>query len=540
MDRPTSLDRIRSSTEPFDILIVGGGATGLGAAVDATARGYRVALIEQHDFAKGTSSRSTKLVHGGVRYLKQGNISLVLEALRERGRLTLNAPHLVHDLAFVIPSYKWWEGPFYGVGLKVYDQLAGKLGLKASRMLSRRETMKLIPTVEPEHLTGGVVYHDGQFDDSRLAVNLAQTAFDLGAAVANYCRCVDLVKKGGIVTGVVVRDQESGEEFRIRSRSVINATGVFVDDLRRLDDRASRRLVAASQGIHIVLPKSFLPGSTAIMIPKTADGRVLFAVPWHDRVVVGTTDTPMPGHSLEPRALDEERDFVMTHARRYLAKGPSDGDVLSIYAGQRPLVDTGNASSTAALSRDHTILVSQSGLITITGGKWTTYRKMAEDVIDQAATIAGVEGARSRTEDMQIHGWTRARIREKNLQPYGSDAVRISELMKATPSLAQKLHPSLPYQQGEVVWQVRHEMARSVEDVLARRTRALILDARASIEAAPLVARLAAAELGHDAAWRARQVADYTALARGYVFTDPASRSRPEPDEAKRKTAKSG
>lgn len=537
MNRSTSQDRLRSATEPFDVLIVGGGATGLGAAVDAAARGYRVALIEQHDFAKGTSSRSTKLVHGGVRYLKQGNISLVLEALRERGRLALNAPHLVHDLAFVIPSYKWWEGPFYGIGLKVYDQLAGKLGLKPSRMLSRRETIRLIPTVEPEHLTGGVVYHDGQFDDARLAVNLAQTAYDLGAAVTNYCRCVNIVKKGGIVSGVVARDQESGEEFTIRARSVINATGVFVDDLRRLDDKGARRLVAVSQGIHIVLPKSFLPGTTAIMIPKTADGRVLFAVPWHDKVVVGTTDTPLSGHSLEPRALDEERDFVMSHACRYLAKGPTDGDVLSIFAGQRPLVDTGNAANTAALSRDHTILVSSSGLITITGGKWTTYRKMAEDVIDQAETIAGIEGARSRTEDMHVHGWTQAKIREKNLQPYGSDAVKIAELIRATPSLAQKLHPALPYQQGEVVWQIRHEMARCVEDILARRTRALILNAKASIEAAPLVARIAAAELGRDAAWQARQVADYTALARGYVFTDPASHFRPDTGGPKKKAA---
>jgi glycerol-3-phosphate dehydrogenase len=541
MNRSTSLDRIRSSSEPFDVLIVGGGATGLGAAVDAAARGYRVALIEQHDFAKGTSSRSTKLVHGGVRYLRQGNISLVLEALRERGRLALNAPHLVHDLAFVIPSYKWWEGPFYGIGLKVYDQLAGKLGLEPSRMLSRKETIKLIPTVEPEHLTGGVVYHDGQFDDSRLAVNLAQTAYDLGGAVTNYCRCVNLIKKADIVTGVVARDQESGEEFTIRARSVVNATGVFVDDLRRLDDKASKRLVAVSQGIHIVLPKAFLPGSTAIMIPKTADGRVLFAVPWHDRVVVGTTDTPLSGHSLEPRALDEERDFVMSHACRYLAKGPSDGDVLSIFAGQRPLVAAGGASSTAALSRDHTILVSSSGLITITGGKWTTYRKMAEDVIDQAATIAGVESARSRTEDMRVHGWTQAKIREKNLQPYGSDAVKISELIKATPALGRRLHPALPYQQGEVVWQVRHEMARCVEDVLARRTRALILNAAASIEAAPLVARLVAAELGYDGAWQARQVSDYTALARGYVFTDPASHRQPEPgDGKKRASARAG
>lgn len=525
MNRNNSLDRIRSDNEPFDILIVGGGATGLGAAVEATARGYRVALIERHDFAKGTSSRSTKLVHGGVRYLKQGNISLVLEALKERGRLALNAPHLVHDLAFVIPSYKWWEGPFYGVGLKVYDQLAGKLGLKPSRVLSRKKTLELIPTVEPKGLTGGVVYHDGQFDDARLAVNLAQTAYEQGAAMLNYCSCVGLRKAKGIVTGVLVRDQESGAEFEVRAKAVINATGVFVDDLRKMDDRAAEGLVAVSQGIHIVLPKAFLPGNTAIMIPKTADGRVLFAVPWHGRVVVGTTDTPLPRHSVEPRALDEEREFIMSHARKYLTKGPTDADVLSIFAGLRPLVRQGSGTNTAALSRDHTILVSTSGLVTITGGKWTTYRKMAQDVIDQAETVAGVEGKPSHTETMPIHGWTQAPIREKNLQPYGSDAVRIAELIKADPSLAQKIHPSLPYQLGEVAWQARHEMARTVEDVLARRTRALVLDARASIEAAPLVAKALAAELRRDEAWQRQQVAEYTALARGYVFTDPASRS---------------
>ena len=523
MNRPTSIDRVRNASEPLDILVIGGGATGLGAAVDAAARGYRIGLLEQHDFAKGTSSRSTKLVHGGVRYLKQGNISLVLEALRERGRLTLNAPHLVHDLAFVIPSYRWWEGPFYGVGLKVYDQLAGKLGLDPSRVLSRKETLELIPTVEPDNLTGGVIYHDGQFDDARLAVNLAQTAYDLGAGVVNYCRCTGIMKDGALVVGARARDLESGEEFEVRARAVINATGVFVDEVRRMDDGACRDLVTVSQGIHIVLPKAFLPGNTAIMVPKTADGRVLFAVPWHGKVVVGTTDTPLSGHSLEPRALDEERDFVMSHARRYLAKGPTDSDVLSIFAGLRPLVKSGSTSNTAALSRDHTILVSPGGLITVTGGKWTTYRKMAEDVIDHAETVAGVEGSPCTTASMHIHGWTQAKIRDENLRPYGSDAVRIRELVKARPDLSQKLHALLPYQKVEVVWHVKHEMARTVEDVLARRTRALILDARASIEAAPTVADLMAAELGQGAAWKAGQVADYTALARGYIYTDPAS-----------------
>lgn len=529
MQRPANLDKAAAAAEPFDIVIIGGGATGLGAAVDAASRGHRVALFEQADFAKGTSSRSTKLVHGGVRYLKQGNISLVLEALRERGRLARNAPHLVHDQAFIIPGYSWWEGPFYGIGMKVYDQLAGKLGLAPSRMLSRQETIERIPTIEQEHLVGGVVYHDGQFDDSRLAINLAQTAAELGAVILNYCRVTGIVKEAGTVAGIEVRDEETGREFTVRARAVINATGVFVDGVRRMDDKNATDIVAVSQGIHLILPKEFLPGNAAIMIPKTADGRVLFAVPWHDRVVVGTTDTPLPVHSLEPRALDEERDFVMEHACKYMTKDPTDSDVLSIFAGLRPLVKAGDGKDTAALSRDHTIIVAESGLITITGGKWTTYRKMAEDVIDHAETVAGIDERRCRTVELQIHGWTHARIDAPNLAPYGSDAQHISGLMQSDPALAEKLHPRLPCQRGELVWQIREEMARTVEDILARRTRSLLLDAKASIEAAPAAAAILAKELGHDQAWQDKQVAAYTALARGYVFTDPSSRGASQP-----------
>jgi len=524
MLRSTSLDRVRQASEPFDFAIIGGGATGLGIAVDAASRGHRVALFEQADFAKGTSSRSTKLVHGGVRYLRQGNVSLVLEALRERGRLARNAPHLVRNQEFVIPTYAWWEGPFYGIGMKVYDGLAGKLGFGPSRHLSREETIALLPNIEREHLTGGVIYHDGQFDDARLAVNLAQTAEAHGAAVLNYCRCSGLVKERGAVTGVEIRDEETGGEFTVRARAVINATGVFVDAVRRMDEAAPAKMVAVSQGIHLVLPRSFLPGETALMVPKTADGRVLFAVPWHGCVVVGTTDTARSVAELEPRALDEERDFVMEHARRYLARDPADADVLSIFAGQRPLVRAGGGN-TAALSRDHTIVISDSGLLTITGGKWTTYRRMAEDAVDRAETVAGIASRPCATADLPIHGATHTGISEANLQPYGAVAPALADLIQSDPQWAERLHPALPYQRGEAVWQARHEMARTVEDVLARRTRALLLDARASIKAAPVVARLLAAELGRDAAWEQAQVASFTALARGYVFTDPASRA---------------
>ena len=518
MNRETTLERIRNATRPFDFCVIGGGATGLGAAVDAASRGHSVVLLEQADFAKGTSSRSTKLVHGGVRYLQQGNVSLVLEALRERGRLNQNAPHLVHDMSFVIPNYSWWEGPFYGIGMKVYDRLAGKLGLGPSRWLSREETIARIPTVETAELTGGVMYHDGQFDDSRLAVNLAQTADELGAHVVNYAKCTGLLKTDGLITGVEAEDMESGEKFQVRARCVINATGIFVDDLRAKDDAKSKPMIAVSQGVHIVLPKEFLPGDSAIMIPKTADGRVLFAVPWHDCVVVGTTDTPLHGKSLEPRALESEVAFIMEHAAKYLTKDPTPDDVLSIYAGLRPLVGSGDDSDTAAISRDHTIVVSNSGLVTVTGGKWTTYRKMAEDVIDQAEMVSGVDQKRCETINLRIHGWTRHEIPELCLRPYGADAGHIRALNEPA-----RVHPDLTLTVAEVRWHVREEMARNVEDVLARRHRALLLNARASIAAAPAVARIMAEELGRDELWVSSQVQDYEKLARGYVFGDPAS-----------------
>ncbi|HEY5551647.1 MAG TPA: glycerol-3-phosphate dehydrogenase/oxidase [Opitutaceae bacterium] len=529
MDRAANLKALSADGARFDMLIVGGGATGLGAAVDAAARGHAVALVEASDFGKGTSSRSTKLVHGGVRYLRQGNIPLVREALLERGRLTCNAPHLVHDRAFVIPNYKWWEGPFYGIGMKVYDGLAGEFGLANSEILDRDETIARIPTIETDGLTGGVIYHDGQFDDARLAISLARTADSLGATLINYCRCTGLVKHGGRIVGARLLDCESGAEFEVRCRVVLNATGVFVDSLRAMDEPASRPIVAVSQGIHLVLPRRFLPGDAAIMVPRTDDGRVLFAVPWHDRVVVGTTDTPRPAPELEPRALEEERQFVMTHIRRFLATDPTPEDVCSVFAGMRPLVAGDAGEGTATLSREHTILVSESGLATIIGGKWTTYRKMAEDVVDQIEDCMGITHRPCTTADMHLHGWSEDTGLAAHLEPYGSDGAAVVGVLQEHGGFAERLHPAFAHQRGEIAWHARHEMARTVEDVLARRTRALLLDARAAIEAAPAVAELLAAELGRDAAWQAAQVAEFTALARRYVFTDPESTERQEP-----------
>ena len=501
----------------WDMIVVGGGATGLGTAVEAASRGYRTLLLEQSDFTAGTSSRSTKLIHGGVRYLQQGNLALVLEALRERGLLIRNAPHLVHNLSFVVPLYDWWEGPFYGVGLKLYDLLAGRLGLGPSRLLSREETLHHIPTVEPHGLKGGVIYHDGQFDDARLGISLARTLADLGGVPLNYLQVTGIFGKDGFVAGVEARDRESGNLYRVRGRVVINAAGPFVDSVRRLVDPHARPLISPSQGVHLVLDRSFLPGDSAIMVPHTDDGRILFAVPWHGRTLVGTTDTPVPEAVMEPRPLPEEVAFLLTHAARYLTRHPTPADVLSVFAGIRPLVRSDGVDGTAALSRDHTLLVDSSGLVTITGGKWTTYRRMGEETVNAAAQVAGLEERPSVTDSLHLHGWCEETRAGDPWQAYGSDAVELERLLDENPAWAEPLNPALLCRAVEVVWGVRSEGARTVEDVLARRTRALLLDARASMAAAPSVAGLMANELGKDTEWQAAQVAAYCTLAHGYL-----------------------
>ncbi len=517
MNRDEMIRHLEQHSGVWDIIIIGGGATGLGCAVDAASRGYRTLLLEQHDFAKGTSSRSTKLVHGGVRYLRQGNITLVVEALRERGLLIHNAPHLVSNQSFLVPNYVWWDGPFYTAGMKVYDILSGKLGLGPSRRLSKAETLRHIPNLKSEGLRGGVVYYDAQFDDSRLAVNLAQTAAEHGATLLNYMRVTGLLKSGEMVNGVAAKDMETGHDYRIGARVVINATGVFTDSVIRMDDPGAGRIIAPSQGIHLVLEKEFLPGDTAIMVPHTEDGRVLFAVPWHGKVVVGTTDTPIEEPSLEPCALDEEIEFVLRHAARYMARPPRRVDVRSVFAGLRPLVSPGGTADTASIARDYLLIISRSGLVTMTGGKWTTYRKMGEEAVDHAVLVAGLDEHPCKTEHLRIHGWLDHDDRSDPLRFYGSDARCIKDLIVKTPDLGKRLHDALPYTRAEVVWAVREEMARSVEDVLARRTRALLLDARASIEAAPETARIMADEAGRDSNWQAEQVAAYTELASHYI-----------------------
>ena len=486
--------RLHAHAGPWDMIVVGGGASGVGVAVDAASRGYQVLLLEQSDFGKGTSSRSTKLVHGGVRYLEQGNISLVMEALKERGLLLQNAPHLVRNLAFVVPNYDWWEAPFYGVGLKLYDLLAGKYGFGRSRILSRDETLERLPTIRTDGLRGGVVYYDGQFDDSRLLIDLAETASAHGAVLLNYAQVTALVKDAdGFVEGVEFRDAETGETFRQAARVVVNATGPFTDRLRKLADPAVEPMVTPSQGIHLVFDGSFLPRDHAIMVPHTSDGRVMFALPWHGHTLVGTTDTPVPDADLEPVAQPQEIDFLLQTASQYLAKSPGREDILSIIAGIRPLIGSSGGSNTASLSRGHTIRIEESGMVTLCGGKWTTYRHMAEDCVNHAATLARLPDRPCVTADLRIHCPETARH-------------------------GPPLHDSLPYTESDVVDAVRREMARTVDDVLARRTRALFLRAAVAIEMAPVVARIMARELGKDQDWETAQVQEFAKIAENYLI----------------------
>jgi glycerol-3-phosphate dehydrogenase len=518
MNRDEMLKQARERVEPWDMIIVGGGATGAGVAVDAMSRGYATLLLEQHDFGKGTSSRSTKLVHGGVRYLEQGNVSLVMEALRERGLLRKNAPHLVRELACVVPSYTWWEGPFYGMGLKLYELLAGKYGFGKSHQISKEETLRRLPNINPDGLIGGVVYYDGQFDDTRLLINLIATAAERGATLLNYAKVTELLKgSDGAVNGVTWQNIETGDKFIAQARVVINATGTFTDSVRRLAEPDAAQIMVPSQGAHLVFDRSFLPGNNAILVPHTKDGRVMFAIPWHGHTLVGTTDTPLKETSLEPVALDKEIDFILETAGLYLAKRPSRSDILSVFAGIRPLAKSDERTNTAALSRDHVIHIDKSGLLSITGGKWTTYRNMAQDCVDQAVALTDLPEGTCLTRTLNIHGYHNNTENFGSLSFYGSDAPAIRKLIAEDAALGRQLDSELPYLEAEIVWATRMEMARTVEDTLARRTRALFLNAKAAVRMAPRVANILACELRRDELWQADQVKAFCQTAQGYL-----------------------
>jgi glycerol-3-phosphate dehydrogenase len=513
--REAQIARLESDNGPWDIVVIGGGATGVGVAVDAVARGYRVALLEQYDFGKGTSSRSTKLVHGGLRYLKQGRIRLVRDALLERGRLRQNAPHLVYPLPTIVPLHSRWEAVYYGIGLKVYERLSGKLSLGPSKSLSLDEMRREIPTLDTRGLYGGASYLDGGFDDTRLLVNLIQTAIERGAVCVNYAPVRELLKEAGRVRGVVAEDLETGKSLRIAGRVVVNATGPFSDQILKLDSPSATPVIAASQGIHLVFDREFLPSTSALIVPKTRDGRVIFAVPWHNHAVIGTTDTPRADMPLEPRPLAGEVDFILETIAPYLLRKPQRGDIRSVFAGIRPLLRGGDSSNTSKLGRDHEVRISSTGLVSVLGGKWTTYRKMAEDCVDHAARLADLSPAECTTKTMRVHGYV-GEARVERFGEYGSDVAALEELIASTSNANEQLAKRLPYVAGQAIFAARHEMARSVEDVLARRTRALFLDAEAAIAAAPRVAALLAAELSHNAKWQADQLEKFKVVADAY------------------------
>jgi glycerol-3-phosphate dehydrogenase len=530
MDRPAFIKKIETQKDIWDFIVIGGGATGLGISMDAASRGFQILLLERADFAKGTSSRSTKLVHGGVRYLAQGNIGLVYEALHERGLLIKNAPHLVNNLRFIIPCYKKGQQLFYLIGLKLYDLLSGRLSFGKSVSINKKKTLEILPTIKKDKLKGGVIYHDGQFDDARLAINIAQTAAEKGAIVLNYFEVTNLIKnENGKIQGVIATDRETNKTYQLHAKSVINATGVFVNEILKLDVPLQKNLVTSSQGIHLVFDKSFLASDDAIMIPKTKDGRVLFIIPWHDKVLVGTTDTPMEKHSVEPKALEEEINFILSTAGNYLANPPSRNDVLSVFAGLRPLAapekETG---STKEISRSHKIIVSDSGLITIIGGKWTTFRRMAEDTVNKAIQTTGLSFAKCTTQSLHIHGFQDSKqtpsdyvFRAGNndvFQFYGSDEKAIKELINKNPELGKPIFPRSIYIRAQVVWAVRAEMARTLEDVLARRLRVLFLDAKLAIDMAPEVVKIIAEELEKDNDWQQQQLHDFVNLANNYLL----------------------
>ncbi len=515
--RASLLDKVKSSTV-WDVIVIGGGASGLGIALDAANRGYAALLLEQSDLAKGTSSRSTKLVHGGVRYLANGDLRLVYDALQERGILMHNASHLVKRQSFVIPCYSLLSKFKYYFGLKFYDLLSGSYSLGKSEALRRDEVAALFPGINTEGLVGGVKYYDAQFDDSRLAVNLGQTCIEQGGVVLNYFKVTGLIKNEGKIQGVKAKDVETGIEYELQGKVVVNATGVFVDDILRMDEPDKKPIVKPSQGIHLVIRSSFLNSDCALMIPETADERVLFAIPWREHIIVGTTDTPIDEYSMEPLALDKEIKFILDTIKEYLKDPPEEKDILSVFAGLRPLAaPEDNTVKTKEISRSHKLFVNSSGLVTITGGKWTTYRKMAEETLEKIIAVGKLPKVACNTRNLKINGCTEA-ASKSHLGVYGSNEENIWELVRKYPSLGDRLISSFSYIEAEVIWSVRNEMARTIEDVLARRLRILFLNANAAIEAAPRVAELMRMELNYDEDWKNNQLIQFNKVAANYVF----------------------
>jgi glycerol-3-phosphate dehydrogenase len=534
MERRQLIERL--SREAFDILVIGGGATGCGIALDAASRGLRTALVEKQDFSEGTSSRSTKLIHGGVRYLEQaikrldrGQFNLVRDALHERALLLRIAPHLSRRLQLLTPLKRWWEAPYYWVGLMMYDLLSGRASIGRSSYLTRRRSLERYPALRAEGLVGSVAYFDGQFDDSRMNVELALTAIQEGAAAVNHMEATALLKESGRLTGAKLHDGLSGKTLSVRARVVVNAAGPFCDLVRRMDDPACEPMLTTSSGVHIILDSEYAPPDLGMLIPKTEDGRVLFTLPWMGYTLAGTTDSPAPLAEHVP-VLEEEIEYILRHVRLYLDRPLTRADVKSAWSGLRPLVSNPKAGGTAKLSRDHVIADSAAGLITVTGGKWTTYRKMAQDAVDHAIARGRLAATHAcRTQEILLVGATGyepeaaprlaaqyglAEDTARHLQlAYGGRAPRVAELAAA--KLGRRLAEGHPHIEAEVVWAVRQEMALTAMDVLARRTRLAFIETRAALAALPRTIELMAKELRWDEKRRARETRQARALLKG-------------------------
>ncbi len=518
MNRDDMISHLEYSPDLWDFIIIGGGATGLGIAVDAASRGFNTLLLEQSDFAKATSSRSTKLIHGGLRYLKQGHIGLVKEALEERGLLCRNAPHLVKHLPFLIPEYSLWERALYSIGLTAYDLLAGELGIEKSKNCSYDQLIKKFPNLEEGKLRGGTIYFDGQFDDARLAITLAKTAVHFGGIVINYMQVTELLKQKEKITGVVAKDLIRGKSYSLHAKAVINATGIFTDEIRKKDNPKQKPLLFPSQGVHIAVDRKFLHNETAIIIPKTDDNRVIFMVPWYNRLLIGTTDVGGQPPSLEPKPKEEEIRFLLKHTKRYLKQAPTRSDIKSVFAGLRPLVHEKGKSS-GKISRNHKIELSSSGLLTICGGKWTTYRKMAEELVDKAIEVHNLPSLVCTTRTLPLYGY---QTEVKEMTPwseYGSESEKIASLVERDAKLGLPLHDELPYCLAEIIWGIREEMAHTLDDLLARRTRALFLDSKATLEIAPKIAFILAEEKGLGKDWEKSELERFKRVAQNYLIS---------------------
>jgi glycerol-3-phosphate dehydrogenase len=522
-DRADALQHMASET--FDVLVVGGGITGAGVALDAATRGLRVALIDKGDFASGTSSKSSKLVHGGIRYLQQKEIGLVYEALAERQTLRKTAPHLVRVLPFLLPVFTK-DGllprrlaRLLGTTMWMYDLTGGARIGKLHKRVSKEDALAYMPTLPVDNIAASYVYYDAQADDARLTLTIARTAADQGAAVANYATLRGLVKDAGGKVAAA-RVEADGNEFEIKTRVVVNATGVWADEVRALDEGKHPGTIRPAKGIHITVPWSLVQNQIAVVIPVPKDRRSVFVVPWggeggdHQFTYIGTTDTDYDGPLDNPQITADDVAYLLGAINGAVTTKITDADILGTWAGLRPLVAAAKSERTADLSRRHSVEVSPSGVVTVTGGKLTTYRRMANDAVNKVVERIG-RGGRSKTRTLQLRGaagWDAKDLDPQLAARYGADARTVAALAQGDTALARPLIEGLPYSRAEVLYAVREEMARTVDDVLSRRTRARLLARDATAAAAEDVAALMGEELGWSADERARQVAQYRAL----------------------------